>query len=143
MTTIESVVAESPLPLAGFFGGRAPIARTAVGHAYLAGLSPTARERLMAELQAHYQSEWPVIEKRIWRDIKNINTHGYCVVLREWSEHISGVACPIVIAEDGLVVSMSAGGPSQLLGSDILEDLGERMRDLRVEIERSVGRPGR
>jgi DNA-binding IclR family transcriptional regulator len=36
MTTIESIVASSPVPIAGLFGACASIARTAIGHAYMA-----------------------------------------------------------------------------------------------------------
>jgi DNA-binding IclR family transcriptional regulator len=143
MTAIESVVAESIVPLAGLFGGRAPIARTAIGHAYLAGLKPAARDALMAELHTHYEDEWPTIEKRILRDIAMVERQGYCVVLGEWNASISGVATPIVLDEDGLVLSMSAGGPTQLLSADLLEELGARMQGIRSDIERVVGRPPR
>ncbi|TXL71367.1 IclR family transcriptional regulator [Vineibacter terrae] len=141
MTAIESVVAESVVPHAGLFGGRAPIARTAIGHAYLAGLKPDAREQLMAELRDHYAGDWATIGPRIQRDIRTIERKGYCVVLGEWTPSISGVAVPIVVDDDGLVLSMSAGGPAKLLSADLLEELGIMLRDVRRELERAVGRP--
>jgi DNA-binding IclR family transcriptional regulator len=141
MTAIESVVAESIVPHAGLFGGRASIARTAIGHAYLAGLQPEARDRLMAELEEHYAEDWPTIGARIQRDIRTIEKKGYCVVLGEWTPSISGVAVPIVVDDDGLVLSMSAGGPSKLLSADLLEELGVMMRGVRRDIERAIGRP--
>lgn len=140
MTTIESVVADGKFPLAGLFGGRAPIVRTAVGHAYLAGLDENVRSQVIAELARQYASEWPTIESRIRRDIKSIERVGYCAVLGEWTPHINGVAVPVVLA-DGMVLSLSAGGPSQLLPRNILEDLGARLREVRSEIEHVVGRP--
>lgn len=138
MTTIESVVADGKFPLAGLFGGRAPIVRTAVGHAYLAGLDEEARARVTAELARKYASEWATVESRIRRDIKSIERVGYCVVVGEWTPHINGVAVPIVLA-DGTVLSLSAGGPSQLLPRNLLEMLGARLREMRSEIEHAVG----
>jgi DNA-binding IclR family transcriptional regulator len=143
MTTIESVVADAPMPLAGLFGGRAPIARTAIGHAYLAGLGAEQRELLMRELKEHYPGEWRTIERRIRRDIEAVEVQGYCINLGEWTPQIHGVAVPIVLAEDGLVLSMSSGGPSQLLPEGALNELGVRMRAVRREIERAIGRPHR
>lgn len=141
MTAIESVVAESIVPHAGLFGGRAPIARTAIGHAYLAGLETEAREQLIGELRDHYADDWPTIGASIQRDIKTIEKKGYCVVLGEWTPSISGVAVPIVVDDNGLVLSMSAGGPTKLLSASLLEELGGMMRDVRRDLERAVGRP--
>jgi DNA-binding IclR family transcriptional regulator len=146
MTTIESIVADSPVPIAGLFGGRASIARTAIGHAYMAGLTEQDRAALMAEMADHYgEEEWPAIEKRIQRDIASVVTRGYCIVRGEWGEwnkKISGVASPIVVGDGGLVLSMSAGGPSQLLSAPALEELGGALCQARAEIERAIGRPG-
>lgn len=145
MTTIESIVADSPVPIAGLFGGRASIARTAIGHAYMAGLTEQDRATLMAEMADHYGEEWPAIEKRIQRDIASVATRGYCIVRGEWgewNEKISGVACPIVVGDGGLVLSMSAGGPSQLLSAPALEELGAALCRARDEIERATGRAG-
>jgi DNA-binding IclR family transcriptional regulator len=140
MTAIESVVADSPVPHAGLFGGRAPIARTAIGHAYLAGLPQPDRDALIGELRTYYATQWPAIEKRILRDIISVNRKGYCVVRGEWNEKISGAACPIVVGDGGLVLSMSAGGPSQLLPVPTLDALGEALTRACTEIERAVGR---
>jgi DNA-binding IclR family transcriptional regulator len=141
MATIEAVVMDGQVPL-GLFGGSAPIARTALGHAYLAGLSPQAREPVMAAMRAHYADEWPTIEKRIRRDITNVEASGYCVVLGEWSPDINGVAAPVVIGNGGLVLSMSAGGPAKLLPGKLLEEIGGRMRQICRKLEQAVGRPG-
>jgi DNA-binding IclR family transcriptional regulator len=139
MTTIESVSADAPVPQVGLFGGRAAIARTAIGHAYLAGLPDHGRAVLMKELSSHYQAQWSEIEKRIFRDIASVRRKGYCTVRGEWDQKISGVACPIVIREGELVLSMSAGGPSQLLTSSLLEQLGASLHEACAEIEIAAG----
>jgi DNA-binding IclR family transcriptional regulator len=85
----------------------------------------------------------PTIGPRIQRDIRTIEKKGYCVVLGEWTPSISGVAAPIVVDDDGLVLSMSAGGPAKLLPASLLEELGIMLRDVRRDLERAVGRPRR
>lgn len=139
MTTIESVVADGKFPLAGIFGKRAPIVRTAVGHAYLAGLDKAALAQLSRKFAEHYGAEWPALRKRINRDIRSIEREGYCVVTGEWTPQVNGVGVPIVL-NDGLVLSLAVGGPSQLLPPRVLEALGIQMHQIRGEIERSVGR---
>ena len=141
MTAIESMVAESMTPVVGLFGGRAPIARTAIGHAFIAGLAEPERAALMGELRAYHGDEFATIEKRILRDIAHVARRGYCIVRGEWNATMSAVACPIVVADGGLVLAMSAGGPSQLLTAPTLEALGRALCQIRTEIERAVGRP--
>ena len=139
MTTLDAGVADNLVPLVSF-GGSAPIARTALGHAYLAGLKPAARSGLMAEMRDHYAVEWPAIEQRIERDVASVGRAGFCVVLGEWRPEISGVAAPVVIGDGELVLAISAGGPAKLLSADLLKRIGKDLTEACREIEYAAGR---
>lgn len=60
------------------------------------------------------------------------------MILGEWTPSIGGVAVPV--DDEGLVLSISAGGASMLLSANMVEELSVMMRDVRRDLERVIGR---
>jgi len=141
MTTIEAVVADSRFQLRAWIGASAPIARTASGHAYLAGLADGKREALLAELRRQQPKEWPAIAKSIERSVRSVESKGYCVALGEWKTHVNDVAVPLILDETREnVLTLACGGPPALLTPKKLDELGRQMMDVGSEIERLFGK---
>ena len=137
MTTIEAIVADPRFQLRAWIGASAPIALTASGHAFLAGLTPAHRETVLKELQPHYRSEWPAITERIARSLRSIGSRGFCVEIGEWKTQINDVAVPIRLdPAHATVLTLACGGPPQMLPPRKLEKLGREMVGVGEEIER-------
>lgn len=139
LVTIEAVMADTPVSLRVNIGARAPIAVTALGHAYLAGLKAPVREAVLAEIQADSDAAWPKTEALIRANLTAIAEQGYCMALGEWRAQINGVAVPIRSLEGQEVFAMSCGGPAQLLPKSALAALGQELVAAKKEIERATG----
>ena len=120
-------------------GSRIPIATTAMGRAYLAGLPEDEREALLQELAQQYDAEWPALLREIRRANKEVETRGFCTSLGDWQKDIYGVAAPIRMPSGQRCYSLNLGGPKYLLSAEqIMIELGPRVATLAREIEQGV-----
>jgi DNA-binding IclR family transcriptional regulator len=137
MTTIEAMEADPRFQLRAWVGASVPMAKTASGHAYIAGLPEERRSALMEKLRDHYAEEWTVISKNIERSIQSIQINGYCLEVGEWKSNINDVAVPVVLDQSGdTVISFVCGGPPKLLPVEKLEELGREMAESSSKLQR-------
>ena len=109
-------------------GARIGIAKSAIGRAYLAGISDEQRESLFARLQEVHKEEWPHLKSRVMDAIQQIQERGFCLVDREWRKGTRTVAAPLVSPDGKTIMSMSCGGPTFSVSIESLEqDLGPRL----------------
>ncbi len=112
-------------------GSRLPIATSAIGRAWLAGLSPERRGAAMGELERHYGPRWPGIRTRLERALREYARRGFCLAHAEWDLAVSGAAAPVLLQNDAEVLSVNIGGAATRLSPEILEaSLGPRIREL-------------
>ena len=112
-------------------GARLPMATSAIGRAWLAGLPAPRREAVMGELAHHYGPRWPGIRAKIDRALRDHARRGFCQAHAEWDATVSGVAAPVPLGDGGEVLALNIGGASVRLSPEILEtNLGPRIRDL-------------
>lgn len=112
-------------------GSRLPMATSAIGRAWLAGLAPGRRAAVMAELERHYGTRWPGLRNKLERALREHARRGFCLAHAEWDRAVSGVAAPVRLAGGSEVLSINIGGAATRLSPEILEtNLGPRIREL-------------
>lgn len=112
-------------------GSRLPMATSAIGRAWLAGLAPERRVAVVAELERHYGSRGTSVRSKLDRAMREHARRGFCVAHAEWDRSVSGAAAPVRLADGAEVLSINIGGASTRLSPEILEgNLGPRIREL-------------
>lgn len=140
MISLESVTADWPTPLTGLFNSRAPIVRTASGHAYLSSIPAAERAELLASAKVHYsEAEWAEILALIEYDMAHIAEHGYCIAAGAWQPSVHAIGVPLAIPARNLTLVITASGPPQFLDRSIMDELGRSLRDTAHQIEREAG----
>lgn len=112
-------------------GSRLPMATSAIGRAWLAGLPAPRRSTVMAELERQHGARWPGVRTRLERAMREHARRGFCVAHAEWDRSVSGAAAPVRLADGSEVLSINIGGASTRLSPEVLEgNLGPRIREL-------------
>jgi len=133
ITYIACARSEGVISLQLTVGSRISLARSSIGHAYLAGTSESERESLMERIREHYTEErWPQIRKSILRASQEIQVQGFCMNLGDWHPHINAVAVPFRSPQPDMpMLAFNIGGPSSVLTADRLrKTLGPRLVDM-------------
>lgn len=109
-------------------GSKIPIASTAMGHAYLAGLQPAERSQMMKVLRLANPRDWPRLRRRIERSINDINSRGFCAVLGTWQPGVNAVGVPLVSRNGQYVFGVTCAAPSSILPEKrIVENVGPKL----------------
>jgi DNA-binding IclR family transcriptional regulator len=110
-------------------GSKMPIATTAIGRGYLAGLPDFERETLLEEVRSSGPEDWWLpMRQAIDREMERYRTHGYCFSAGHWDPDANAAGVPLVV--DGVRMALSCGGPSSRVSHARLDDLGERLKEL-------------
>ncbi len=117
-------------------GSRVQMGLTAIGRAFLAGISEAERDYIFEQLKRVHGADWPDMKARIEDSIAQVNDRGFCYVDNEWKRDVRAVGAPLVSADGATVMAMNCGGPAFALDPKRLqEDLGPRL----VHLCRSIG----
>ncbi|MDR2093717.1 MAG: IclR family transcriptional regulator [Azoarcus sp.] len=139
MVYVETVRSTAPIGTRRGVGSRLPLALTAIGRAYLAGLPESERDFLMNRLSLHHERDWAQLRAGIEQGLRDYAERGFCISISEWERDVSAVAVPFVDVDDRLM-ALSCGGAAFLLTRDKLEnDIGPRLVSLVQHIS-GVGR---
>ena len=121
-------------------GTRIPIATTALGRGYLAGLPEPERKALLEELRASRAAkDWPAIRKGVEREMERHRSKGYCFG-GDWDAALTGVALPLILP-GRTVLSLSCAGARAQLPETRLAGIGARLKDLvrRISLAQKTG----
>jgi DNA-binding IclR family transcriptional regulator len=130
MVYVETVRSNAPIGTRRNIGSRLPLAVTAIGRAYLAGLAEAERNFLMNRLSLHNERDWPRLRAGIEQGLRDYAERGFCISVGEWERDVSAVGAPFMDA-DGRLMAFSCGGAAFLLTRDRLEnDIGPRLVSL-------------
>lgn len=90
-------------------GSVLPMGTTAIGHAYLWGQPAAERSRLVAELTRTAGPHAGVVENGIRKSFAELESSGTCGVVAGYQRDSYGIAVPVVVGRDRLVMSLSRG----------------------------------
>lgn len=129
MIFVERVRSSAPVVLQQDVGTRIPIATTALGRGYLAGLAPAERTSVMNELRALTPTaKWAPVRKGVEREMERFAKKGWCFG-GDWDAALSGVAVPLALRGRG-VLSISCAGAREKLPDTRLAAIGAKLKDI-------------
>ena len=138
MVFVQRIRSDSPVLLRQDIGTRVPIAKTALGRAYLAGLATKERASLFEDLhRATPASDWIALREKIESEINRYEQHGYCLG-GDWDVSLNGAAAPLILP-GGSVLALGCGGASAGLPKRKLLKLGLAVKDIVRRIELAQG----
>jgi len=110
-------------------GSRVPIATTAVGRAFLAGLEEPERAFFLGLLEAKLGAEqWLEVQPRVEDAIEQVARRGYCYVEDEWFSGMRAVGAPLLSTTGQSLKAVLCGAPSFVVTREKLEgELGPQL----------------
>jgi DNA-binding IclR family transcriptional regulator len=117
-------------------GERVPHNTTALGRAYLAGMSQERREKCIANLiervPVESREEFSDCIKRSMRDYER---HGFVSSFGDWSPDVFAAGAPLVSADGTKIFALSCSGPSfDLTRKRVMTEIAPRVVELRDRI---------
>jgi len=112
-------------------GSRLPMARTAMGRAYLSGLDEERFARIVDEIRTAAGEQWPKVLAGIEKAKADIAARGFCTSFGEWESGLNAVGVPVLVNGGRDVFALSCGAPSYSLDPEDLTRLhGPRLVEL-------------
>ncbi len=143
MVYIELQRAVSQVILHQDIGSRLPLARSAMGWAWLAAAPEASRRQVLDAVKAAEGKDWPRIKKQIAEAEKEIADTGFCLGLGSWLPDINGAGTAFLAPDGQTVYAFNVGGPTFVLTeAKLREELGPRLVGMRRAIEADYLRQG-
>jgi DNA-binding IclR family transcriptional regulator len=117
-------------------GSRVPLATTAIGRAYFAGLPEADQMRLRQLLAARYQHEWPQMEQRLDMACKDYLRSGFCASFGDYEAEVMAVGVALPALSPGQApMSLNASGPAFAFdATDMQQRIAPALQQLRSRI---------
>lgn len=116
-------------------GARIPIAKSAMGMAYLHALPEDEKDFLTEAIEKSAPEDFAEFEKRRKSAFKDLDKLGYCVSLGTYEKTVNGVGAALKVKEGG-VYSFNCSGPTYQLTEDMIrDDVGPRLAVMVSRIE--------
>ncbi len=143
MTYIEVCQGRGPLVIRVDTGSRIPVTTTAIGRAWLCGISEQQREAFLEEVRRHDPAGWPDVKKAVEKSLDEYARYGICLSEGEWERDVSAVAIPLILEDGAEVMAINCGGSSLRLTHRILvENLGPRLKEIEQQIHAELRHGG-
>ena len=129
--------AEAPtiLRLSFTVGATLPIATTALGWAYLAGVGAAERAAIMARLQREAGLGWEALRAEIAAALDYHAREGFVLNLRRSHPDVNSIGVPVVATGGGRVMALNCGGAVSVVTPDLLAGpVAEAVKALAADI---------
>ncbi|WP_031218703.1 IclR family transcriptional regulator [Halomonas sp. PBN3] len=135
MTYIEVCQGRGPLVMRLEAGSRIPVTTTAIGRAWLCGVSEQQREALLEDIRRRTPDGWTAVKTAMEKSLDEYDRYGFCLSEGEWERDVSAVAIPLILEDGAEVMAINCGGSSLRLSHRILvENLGPRLKEVVQQI---------
>lgn len=122
-------------------GSRIPLAVTAGGRAYLAGLPAPERANLLERLRSLDEHAWLTLEPKIQASLNEYADTGCCSSLGDWVRQIHGLAVPLALGPGVPLMALSIAGVADLYPADkMMNEIRPKLLALARAIEAQAGR---
>lgn len=124
-------------------GAMVPMARTAIGRAYLFGLSPAHRAWHLGQIgeAAGEGADEQIVG--IEKSILELRQHGFCLLEGEYRREISSLAVPVILDQGNVVLALNcAFAPHSLSVEHIRGTLGPALASVAGEIANRMAELG-
>ena len=141
MIYIESCRGKGALTIRLSVGSRIPVATTAMGRAYLAGIGEAERAPILDQVKKRHPEDWPRIKLGLERALMEYAKRGFTMSVGEWQSDVHAVGVALTNPATGATMALNCGGAAFLLPRERLEDdLGPRLVAVARKIEAALGR---
>jgi DNA-binding IclR family transcriptional regulator len=123
-------------------GSRVPLASSVTGWAYMAGLGDKEREALFDELGTLEPQRWPELLPKIRLALEDFAHTGYVVNIGSLHAQINAVAVPVLSEDGSVLLSLSAGGISQVFTLEKLKEVGVELQQLAARLRPALASAG-
>jgi DNA-binding IclR family transcriptional regulator len=128
MLLVETVESDALVGLRLLPGARMPIAKTALGRAYLAALPEAEREAILDQLRPQFGAEWTTVRRNVEKAVRDVERQGFCTSIGEWRQDINGAGAVVSMPDGAEPLAIDVGGPAYLVPErEILDALGPRL----------------
>ncbi|HEV7264794.1 MAG TPA: IclR family transcriptional regulator [Falsiroseomonas sp.] len=110
MVIVARAEAPTILRLALSVGSALPIATSALGWAWLAGLAETERRQALARLRRASGPDWPALLPAIEAALAQHVRDGFVFNLRRFHPDVNAIGVPVVAPGGGRVMALNCGG---------------------------------
>jgi hypothetical protein len=119
-------------------GYQFPIFRTAIGRAYISGLSANEKAVL---LDRHQESiDITSLADGLKTAQNEVAKYGFCVMQGEWRKGINAVAAPVRAGPGGHIFAINCAGPAlDLPRQTLINEIGPSLLSVVQKIEKSFG----
>lgn len=139
MMYLETCHGTGPLIMRLEVGSRLPIATSAMGRAWLCGISAERRQQVLEELAEIHKSDWAMIKAGIDKSLAEYQKYGFCLSEGDWQPEVSAVALPLVLEGGAEVLAINCGGSRLRLTHDkLVENLGPRLKAVANDIIKAL-----
>lgn len=139
MVYVETVRSSASITLQRGVGTRLPLATTAMGRAYLAGLPEAERGFLLDQIRLRDEQNWPLLKAGIEQGLRDHAERGFCLSVGEWDRDTCGVGVAFR-APDGVMMAFNCGIPAFKSSRAYLQDeLGPALVALVKKVASSTG----
>ena len=135
MIYLENCRSSAALTLTLDVGSRMPLATSAMGRAWLASVSATAREQALEQIRELDHLAWPGIQAGVNKAIEDYRTLGVACSFGDWNKEVNGIARAFDPGNGLPLMAVNVGGPSYNLSPEFL--LGE-VRPRLLEVVRLI-----
>lgn len=136
---IQHCRSQSTVTLRMDVGMRVPIALTAIGRAFLAGLPEAERRYLTERLKASMPRRWHDAERAIGTAESDIQARGFCTALGDWQRDVWAVGAPVVSRDGRSVLAMNCCVPAYAAAKErMIEEFGPRLAAIAGHVSREL-----
>ncbi len=140
MIYLETGRGKDTMTLSLDIGTRIPLATTAMGRAFIAGLPERERDYLLDLLSRRYKTRWRALKRGIEQAIREVEERGFCASFGDWQSDIFAVGAPLWLPDGAGLMALNCGAAHFLITRDRLEsELGPRLVRIAASIRSGLG----
>jgi DNA-binding IclR family transcriptional regulator len=119
-------------------GSRMPMAYTATGWAYLAGLREEERSAVLSRIRTVEGARWKEAEPRFTAALKRYRADGYIVDKGMLHQHINAVAVPLRLP-DATLLALNCAGIVSIFHDGKLREVGSTLKEFAARLAAGAG----
>lgn len=137
---LETFKSQSVVTINLNIGSRIPLAVTAGGRAYLAGMSSNERANLLERIRSLDEHAWLTTGPQIESALKEYAETGCCSSMGDWIRQVNGIAAPLALGPAMPLMVVSIAGVADMVPAEkMLTEMRPKLLDLIHAIEARVG----
>jgi DNA-binding IclR family transcriptional regulator len=143
MIYVDVAQSDNPITLAISPGTHIKLATSAMGRAYIAGLTEPRRQALYARLERHERDSWPLVHRGIDEAVRDYQSQGCCFSFGNWKETVNAVAVPVSLPDGSDVFAINCGGAALYLTEErIRGEVAPRMVEIAAQVSKALAHWG-